>query len=501
MMAAAGVPVLDELEPDAVDETRPARPDQGVGRRRRPRHARRARPRRPGPRGRGRAAPRRRRRSATPPCSASRTSPPAGTSRCRSWPTSTAPSGRSASASARSSAGTRRWSRRRRPRSSSASTACASNCSRPSRAAAKAIGYTGAGTVEFLADDDGRFFFLEMNTRLQVEHPVTECTTGLDLVALQIQIADGAALAAEPPQPHGHAIEVRLYAEDPAAGWQPQIGHPAPRSTIPGASVEFGTTAAAPGCGSTAASSTASVVGVHYDPMLAKVIAWAPTRDQAARALAGALARSRIHGVVTNRDLLVNVLRHKAFLAGDTDTAFLDRHGLDALAAPLVDATAERGPRARGSAGHRRRGARRRASAQGGAERVAQRRQPAAAHRPRRPGRHARGALPADPRPACRSDAPDGVELVDALPDAASCSTTTACGARFAVAALRRRRSTSTRAQGGVRFTVVDRFPDPSRAGRARLADRADARLGRADRRRGRAIASRTASRCCGWKR
>jgi acyl-CoA carboxylase subunit alpha len=194
------------------------------------------------------------------------------------------------------------------------------------RAAAQAIGYVGAGTVEFLADEKGRFFFLEMNTRLQVEHPVTECVTGLDLVALQLGIAGGDRLPAEPPEPSGHAIEVRLYAEDPAQDWRPQSGllH---RFEVPSAA----------GIRMDSGVRSGSVVSVHYDPMLAKVIAFAPSRDAAARGLAGTLARARIHGLATNRDLLVRVLRHPAFLAGDTDTAFFDRHGLDALAEPLAD--------------------------------------------------------------------------------------------------------------------------------------------------------------------
>ncbi|WP_460443957.1 acetyl-CoA carboxylase biotin carboxylase subunit, partial [Amycolatopsis cihanbeyliensis] len=202
------------------------------------------------------------------------------------------------------------------------------------RKAAKAIDYVGAGTVEFLSTSDGRFYFLEMNTRLQVEHPVTECTTGVDLVARQLRVAEGERLPPAPPERAGHAIEVRLYAEDPSAGWQPQSGT-LYRFELPGIRAEF---AVPDGHGLRLDSGVAdgSEIGVHYDPMLAKVVAWAPDRAGAARMLAGALARARIHGVVTNRDLLVNVLRHPAFRAGDIDTAFFDRHGLDTLARPLA---------------------------------------------------------------------------------------------------------------------------------------------------------------------
>jgi propionyl-CoA carboxylase alpha chain len=228
--------------------------------------------------------------------------------------------------------------------------------------AASAIGYVNAGTVEFLADETGRFWFLEMNTRLQVEHPVTECTTGLDLVALQLQIAAGRTLPATPPPVYGHAIEARLYAEDPAADWRPQsgtlhsfalTGEPAEfrADAVPAASSfagEVGRTAASPVPAALAPPVVrldsgvvaGSRVGVFYDPMLAKVIAWAPDREQAAAVLARTLATARIHGLTTNRDLLVRVLRHPAFLAGQTDTAFFDTHGLDALAAPLADGAA-----------------------------------------------------------------------------------------------------------------------------------------------------------------
>jgi propionyl-CoA carboxylase alpha chain len=205
------------------------------------------------------------------------------------------------------------------------------------RLAAAAIGYAGAGTVEFLADDDGEFYFLEMNTRLQVEHPVTEETTGLDLVELQLAVADGARLDSEPPVAQGFSIEARLYAEDPARDWQPQAG-PVHRIDVPVVRTEFATLGARTGVRLDSGIVDGSVVSIHYDPMLAKIISYAPTRRQSAMVLADALTRSRLHGVRTNRDLLVNVLRHPAFLDGATDTAFFDTHGLAALAAPLADA-------------------------------------------------------------------------------------------------------------------------------------------------------------------
>lgn len=199
------------------------------------------------------------------------------------------------------------------------------------RLAAGAIGYTGAGTVEFMADGHGDFFFLEMNTRLQVEHPVTEETTGLDLVALQIDVADGARLPTQPPPARGHAIEARLYAEDPAKDWQPQAGalH---RFAVPAARAEFDTLGRT-GVRLDSGVVDGSVISVFYDPMLAKVISFADTRERAAAVLAESLSRAVIHGPGTNRDLLVNVLRHPAFIAGDTDTAFFDTHGLVELAA------------------------------------------------------------------------------------------------------------------------------------------------------------------------
>jgi len=185
-------------------------------------------------------------------------------------------------------------------------------------AAAQAVGYCSAGTVEFLYDEERRAFsFLEMNTRLQVEHPVTEEICGLDLVREQLRIAEGAPLGygQDDVVLRGHAIEVRLYAEDPANDFLPAAGP-----------VLAWEPAATPAVRYDSGVETGSVVGVEFDPMLAKVIAHAPTRREAALKLALALERTRLAGLVTNRDFLVATLRHDAFLAGDTTTDFIERH-------------------------------------------------------------------------------------------------------------------------------------------------------------------------------
>ncbi|MEV8400747.1 biotin carboxylase N-terminal domain-containing protein [Streptomyces niveus] len=190
-------------------------------------------------------------------------------------------------------------------------------------AAARAVEYRGAGTVEFLISPAGRAYFLEMNTRLQVEHPVTEEVFGLDLVALQLALAEGAKLPPEPPAPRGHAVEARLYAEDPARGWAPQPGR-VHELTLRGAGGDR--LADRPRLRVDAGYGPGDSVGVHYDSMLAKVVAWAPTRADAVRLLADALRRARVHGPLTNRELLVRSLRHPEFIAGEADTGFYERH-------------------------------------------------------------------------------------------------------------------------------------------------------------------------------
>jgi propionyl-CoA carboxylase alpha chain len=200
-------------------------------------------------------------------------------------------------------------------------------------AAGEAVGYTGAGTVEFVLSRDGSFFFLEMNTRLQVEHPVTEEVTGLDLVELQLRIAEGEPLPPEAAAAviSGHAIEVRLYAEDVPAGFLPVTGtlH---RFEIP----------AAPGIRVDTGFRNGSEVSPHYDAMLAKVIAHGRTRADAARRLARALDRAQIHGLTTNRALLAAILREPEFLAGGTDTGYLSRHEPGALMTAAAGSSAAR---------------------------------------------------------------------------------------------------------------------------------------------------------------
>jgi len=182
-------------------------------------------------------------------------------------------------------------------------------------AAARACDYQGAGTVEFLVDKTGAFYFLEMNTRLQVEHPVTEAITGLDLVEWQLQTAMGAPLPCTQDEItlDGWAMEVRLYAEDPQNGFLPQTGRildwdPA---TGPGLRIDDGI-------------GTGQKIDAHYDPMLAKIIAHGPTRDVARRRLARAVERTVLLGLATNKGFLADILRDPGFAAGDATTAFLE---------------------------------------------------------------------------------------------------------------------------------------------------------------------------------
>ncbi|MGQ0482812.1 MAG: ATP-binding protein [Pseudonocardia sp.] len=200
-------------------------------------------------------------------------------------------------------------------------------------AAASAVGYVGAGTVEFVVDSAGEFAFLEMNTRLQVEHPVTELVTGLDLVRLQLLVAMGHPLPPEALAPtlSGHAVQARLYAEDPTRDYLPRTGtlHKLRMPELAGLRLD-------------SAVRDGSEVSHHYDPMLAKVIAWAPSRAEALAKLAAALAGAQIHGLVTNRELLVRVLRHPEFVAGQADTGFLERHDPGQLGAPLAGPDTER---------------------------------------------------------------------------------------------------------------------------------------------------------------
>ena len=186
--------------------------------------------------------------------------------------------------------------------------------------AAAAIDYVGAGTVEFLLGKDGEFYFLEMNTRLQVEHPVTECVTGIDLVDLQIDVAAGLPLpfAQDDISISGHAIEVRFYAEDPRQEFLPQTGvasiwQPA---TGDGVRIDHGLV-------------TGQVISSFYDPMIAKIIATGANRDEALRRLVQAVRGTHLLGVATNREFLLDALSVEEFRRGDATTAFIGKHYAD----------------------------------------------------------------------------------------------------------------------------------------------------------------------------
>ena len=185
-------------------------------------------------------------------------------------------------------------------------------------AAAKAIHYSGAGTVEFIAEQDGRFYFMEMNTRLQVEHPVTEMITGLDLVEWQLRVAAGEPLPRKQQELaiRGHAIEARIYAEDPGRGFLPSTGRLAHLSfplQSPAVRVDTGV-------------ETGAVITPHYDPMLAKLIAWGEDRGAALARLRAALAQCEVAGVTTNVEFLGRVVASRAFAAGELDTGLIERN-------------------------------------------------------------------------------------------------------------------------------------------------------------------------------
>jgi acetyl-CoA carboxylase biotin carboxylase subunit len=184
-------------------------------------------------------------------------------------------------------------------------------------AVARTARYTNAGTIEFLLDESGRFYFLEMNTRLQVEHPVTEMVTGVDLVMWQIRIARGEPLTLDPEAlltPRGHAIECRIYAEDPDAGFMPSPGR------ISGLRVPHG-----PGVRDDSAAYEGGEVPIHYDPMISKLITWGDTRPHALARMRRALAEYEVRGIATTIPFFQWVLDDEDFVAGRLDTGFVDR--------------------------------------------------------------------------------------------------------------------------------------------------------------------------------
>ena len=210
-------------------------------------------------------------------------------------------------------------------------------------AVAKGVGYTNAGTIEFLLDGDGSFYFLEMNTRLQVEHPITEMVTGVDLVQWQIRIARGERLTLDPESllaPRAHAIECRIYAEDPENGFLPSPGR------IQGLRVPQG-----PGVRDDSGAYEGGEVPIFYDPMISKLITWGDTRDHALQRMRRALSEYEVRGIRTTIPFFKWILEDEDFKAGRFDTSFIDRKlGANGATLQAIE------PAARGSRGHCRRG-------------------------------------------------------------------------------------------------------------------------------------------------
>jgi acetyl-CoA carboxylase biotin carboxylase subunit len=198
-------------------------------------------------------------------------------------------------------------------------------------AVAKTVNYTNAGTIEFLLDEQERFYFLEMNTRLQVEHPVTEMVTGVDLVSWQIRIARGERLTLDPDSlltPRGHAVECRVYAEDPDSGFMPSPGR------ITGLRVPHG-----PGVRDDSGAYEGGDVPIFYDPMISKLITWGETRPQALARMQRALTEYEVRGIKTTIPFFQWVLTDEDFIAGRFDTGFIDRKLSARNGAPLREAS------------------------------------------------------------------------------------------------------------------------------------------------------------------
>ncbi|MBV8125750.1 MAG: acetyl/propionyl/methylcrotonyl-CoA carboxylase subunit alpha [Paucibacter sp.] len=196
-------------------------------------------------------------------------------------------------------------------------------------AAARAVGYVGAGTVEFIANQDGTFYFMEMNTRLQVEHPVTEMITGTDLVEWQIRVAAGEALPKKQNELaiHGHAIEARIYAENPEKGFLPSIGTLRHMATPDSVAFELGGTPGMPaGVRIDSGVREGDAISPFYDPMIAKLIVWGADRKQALARMAQALAQYQIVGLATNVAFLKRLVEGEPFATADLDTGLIARH-------------------------------------------------------------------------------------------------------------------------------------------------------------------------------